>query len=127
MKLPSLLRDHLLDGQIPWLTQNPDRLSISVEKGRVLWRSGSLSHRQSYDLVVELDELPEDLDPSLILTRLIAFFEAHQDPLPAGSTPLSFDVFPLSNHSTTVVFNLEIEETIVVGQDGSIDVCEYRP
>lgn len=123
MKLPSLLRDHLLDGQIPWLTQNPDRLSISVEKGRVLWRTGSLSHRQSYDLVVELDELPEDLDPSLILTRLIAFFDAHQDPQPTGGHPLTFEVFPLSNSTTTAVFTLALDETVVVSADGQIDVC----
>lgn len=123
MKLPGLLREHLLNGQIPWLLTNPDRLSISVEKGKVIWRTGSLSHRQTYELIVELDEVPEDLDPSLILTRLIAFFDTYQDPLPPSQTPLSFEVYPLSNSTTTAVFTLELDESIVVSADGQIDVC----
>lgn len=127
MKLIESLREHIL-AKVQYLADNPDRLILTVEKGSVVWSGQSLSHRQQYTAVIEIDDYPESLDPNHIIIPLLDWYQRNQDPLaPNSKSPIAFVSYVLSNASTTVVFTIDLQESIVVAIDNkgdyAIDVC----
>ncbi|OBX79130.1 hypothetical protein A9306_08950 [Moraxella atlantae] len=127
MRLIQSLREHLLS-KVQYLANNPDRLILTVEKGSLLWSGQSLSHRQQYTAVIEIDDYPESLDPNHIIVPLLDWYQQNQDPLPSnGKSPIAFASYVLSNASTTVVFTVDLQESIVVANDDkgyyAIDIC----
>lgn len=131
MKLIGSLREHIL-AKVQYLADNPDRLILTVEKGSVVWSGQSLSHRQQYTAVIEIDDYPESLDPNHIIIPLLDWYQHNQDPLPPNSkSPIAFASYVLSNASTTVVFTVDLQESIVVAIDDkgdyAVDVCPIIP
>lgn len=127
MKLMNSLREHLL-ANIEHLAKNPDRLIISVEKGQLVFFGQSLLHRQDYTATVEIDEWP-DLEPNLILVPLLDWFMQQQDPIAQGekNSPIRFETYVLSNHSTTLVISLDLQETVSASKNSNgqydMDYC----
>ena len=131
MKLIGSLREHIL-AKVQYLADNPDRLILTVEKGSVVWSGQSLSHRQQYTAVIEIDDYPESLDPNHIIIPLLDWYQRNQDPLaPNSKSPIAFVSYVLSNASTTVVFTVDLQESIVVAIDDkgdyAVDVCPIIP
>lgn len=132
MKLIGSLREHIL-AKVQYLADNPDRLILTVEKGSVVWSGQSLSHRQQYTAVIEIDDYPESLDPNHIIIPLLDWYQRNQDPLaPNSKSPIAFASYVLSNASTTVVFTVDLQESIVVAIDdkgdyAAVDVCPIIP
>ncbi|OLF37180.1 hypothetical protein BTW00_03525 [Psychrobacter sp. C 20.9] len=113
------LRQFLTD-KVEFFAQNPDRLIISVEKGSLKWTGQSLSHRQHYQLLVEVDEFPESIDANLVIVAILAWYQENQDPVPPnGPSPIEFESYILSNYTTTVVFTIKVEEIVQVSTDDS--------
>ncbi|MGP4950781.1 phage tail protein [Psychrobacter sp. T6-1] len=113
------LRQFLTD-KVEFFAQNPDRLIISVEKGSLKWTGQSLSHRQHYQLLVEVDEFPESIDANLVIVAILAWYQENQDPVPSsGPSPIEFESYILSNYTTTVVFTIKVEEIVQVSTDDS--------
>ncbi len=111
------LRKFLTD-KVGFFQQNPDRLIISVEKGSLKWTGQSLSHRQHYQLLVEVDEFPDSLDANLVIVAILAWYQENQDPVPpTGPSPIEFESYILSNYTTTVVFTIKVEEIVQVSTD----------
>lgn len=110
------LRQFLTD-KIEFFRENPDRLIISVEKGSLKWAGQSLSHRQHYQLLVEVDEFPESLDANLVIVAVLDWYQRNQDPVPANASPIEFESYILSNYTTTVVFTIKVEEVVRVSTD----------
>ena len=111
------LRRFLTD-KVEFFQENPDRLIISVEKGSLKWTGTSLSHRQQYQLLVEVDEWPERLDANSIIIPILDWYQKHQDPVPPTSPPpIEFESYILSNYTTTVVFTIKVEEVVQVSTD----------
>lgn len=128
MKLIQSLREHLID-KIEHLRSNPDRLIISVDKGQMEWRGSGLSHRQDYVATIELDSWPEQVDANHVFVPLLDWYQNNQDPRPANSkSPIRYETYVLSNGSTTVVIEVDLEEMVVASTlpDGSyqFDVCQ---
>ncbi len=130
MKLINSLRSHLVTN-IAHFQSNPDRLIISVEKGSLIWSHGSLSHRQQYTAVVEIDEYPEHLDADAMMIPLLQWYSDNQDPFDSKDPPIKFESYVLSNGSTTVVFTVKLAESVVVKVDDSGEIlvnhCEIKP
>ena len=131
MKLITGLRQYILS-KVQYLADNPDRLILTVEKGSVVWHGQSLSHRQQYTAVIEIDDYPESLDPNYIIVPLLDWYQRNQDPLaPNSKSPIAFASYVLSNASTTVVFTIDLQESIVVAIDDkgdyAVDVCPIIP
>ena len=115
------LRQFLTD-KVEFFAQNPDRLIISVEKGSLKWAGQTLSHRQHYQLLVEVDEFPESLDANLVIVAILDWHQQNQDPVPPNSpSPIEFESYILSNSPTTVVFTVKVEEVVVVTKDDNGD------
>lgn len=129
MKLIDSLRQHLLN-EVQHLRTNPDRLIVTVEKGELTWSHGSYSHRQSYTAVIEIDEYPEHLESDAVILPLIIWYNNNQDPFDYKNSPISFDSYILNNGSTTVVFTVKLEESVVVKMDDDgkpiINHCEIN-
>lgn len=128
MKLIQSLREHLI-AKVEHLRSNPDRLIISVDKGQMQWRGSGLSHRQDYVATVEIDSWPEHLDSNHVFVPLLDWYQNNQDPRPANSkSPIRYETYVLSNGSTTVVLEIDLEELVVASilPDGSyqFDVCQ---
>lgn len=106
---------HFLTDKVGFFSQNPDRLIISVEKGSLKWAGQSLSHRQHYQLLVEVDEFPENLDANLVIAAMLDWYQQNQDPIaPDAPSPIEFESYVLSNYTTTVVFTVKVEEVVRV-------------
>lgn len=113
MKLIQSLRDHLL-AKVPHLGNNPDRLLISVEKGKMEWEGLGLSHRQDYVATIELDSWPEGLDTNNFFVPLLDWYQQNQDPRPPKTdSPISYETHILSNDTTTVVVMVLLQEMVV--------------
>lgn len=111
------LRQFLTD-KVEFFAQNPDQLIISVEKGSLKWTGQSLSHRQNYQLLVEVDEFPESLDPNLVIVAILDWYQKNQDPVPSTNpSPIEFESYILSNYTATVVFTIKVEEVVRVTTD----------
>ncbi len=107
-----------LTQKVEFFELNPDRLIISVEKGTLKWAGQSLSHRQQYQLLVEVDEFPESLDANLVIVAILDWYQQNQDPVaPNSPSPIDFETFILSNYTTTVVFTVKVEEVVMVTTD----------
>lgn len=116
MKLIDSLRQHLLNN-VSHLKVNPDRLIVSVEKGALTWAHGSYSHRQSYTAVIEIDEYPEHLESDAVFLPIIIWYNDNQDAFDYKNPPINFESFILNNGSTTVVFTIKIQESVIVKLD----------
>lgn len=127
MKLIQSLRDHLL-AKITHLRDNPDRLLISVEKGKMEWQGSGLSHRQDYVATIEIDSWPDGLDTNNFFVPLLDWYQQNQDPRPPKTdSPISYETYVLSNQTTTVVVMVLLQEMVVAHTlpDGryEFDVC----
>ena len=111
------LRQFLTE-KVGFFKQNPDRLIISVEKGSLKWSGHTLSHVQHYQLLIEIDEFPETIDPSAVIVPILDWYQQNQDPLPPNAaSPVTFETYVLSNYTTTVVFAVKVEEVVRVTTD----------
>lgn len=107
-----------LTQKVGFFKENPDRLIISVEKGSLKWTGHTLSHVQNYQLLIEVDEFPESLEPNQIIIPILDWYQQNQDPRPPNApSPISFESYVLSNYTTTVVFAVNVEEVVRVSLD----------
>lgn len=127
MKKPQLLKDFLL-GAVPELQQNPDRLLIFVDDGRVCNTLASgLSFEYEYTLTLVLTEYAGDL--VTISVPVFDWLRVYQSELLANveksKSGLSFEAEILNNGSVDLVFKLPLTERVIVERQGGAIHISY--
>lgn len=127
MKKITSLYNHLINS-IEHFKTNPDRLFVTVKEGSLVWGNGSLSHKQSYKALVEIDEYPVDMDESAIFLPLIEWYSENQDDFDPKKPPINFETYKLNNDSISLIILVDLEESVVVKMDENgkplINVCD---
>ncbi len=108
------LRDLLLRA-VPALRENPETLSIFVDRGRVAARAGatlSFEYRYTANLVAQ------DFagSPDQIIVPVLAWISRHQPELMAkpGAEPIAFEAELLDADTTDLSLTIELSERVTV-------------
>lgn len=111
---PTSLRALLLD-KVPALKENPDLLSMFIDKGKVVSRAtGSLSFQYRYTLNLVVQDYAGDID-ALILPILLWIQRKEPELLEcAPNEPLTYESEILDSDSADVSINLELSERVLV-------------
>ncbi|WCM29190.1 phage tail protein [Sphingomonas sp. QA11] len=119
MRKPEGLR-RLLLAAVPGLADDPSRLSMFIDKGRLSTRAnGSLSFEYLYTLNIVVQDYAGDVD-ALMVPLLAWVAEVQPDLLERGERePFSFESEILDGDAADVSINLELTERVrVVRQPG---------
>lgn len=126
MNKPDSLRAHLLD-YVPDLKQNPDRLLIFIDNGKIrCTAAASLSFEYGYQLQIILTEFAGH--PDSIMLPLLGWVRVHQSELLANldksSEGISFEADVIDQSKVDMSITLALTERVAVKKrdDGSFDV-----
>jgi hypothetical protein len=121
MHKPEALKRVLLE-RVPTLKDNPERLSIFVDKGKLVARATTtLSFEYHYTLNVVIQDYAGSHD-ALMLPILVWIAEAQPDLLErAPNEPLTFESELLDSDASDVSLDLQLSERVLVErkQDGT--------
>ncbi|OCA54210.1 phage tail protein [Photorhabdus namnaonensis] len=111
-----LLRD-IISEYNPWFVQNPDRLEVYVEKGKLLATgTQSSSFMYQYDLNVLALDYPGSLDS--ISISILIWARQHQPDLlfnpDRSNDGIQFDADILSDGTADILFVLRTTERVIV-------------
>ena len=111
---PTSLREQLL-ARVPAIRENPEILSMFIDKGRVLARAtGSLSFQYRYTLNLVVQDYAGDID-KLILPILIWIQQEEPELLErAPQEPIRYESEILDGQSADVSIYLELSERVIV-------------
>lgn len=126
MKKPNSLREHLL-ASIPALRNNPDRLLVFVNNGKIRATSAhGLSFEYDYQLNVILTDFPGS--PDAVSVPLLAWLLVNQSELltnlERGKEGLQFEVDVLDASTVDLSLSLPLTERIIVKKqaDGTLHI-----
>lgn len=124
MKKPEALRAHLLRW-LPALAENPERLQLFVDGGRVVARAGaSLSFEYRYALDVLVTDYAGDRN--LLVVPILAWIARYQPDLfrRDGNEPFAFEAEILESEACDISIKLDLTELVRVTPraDGGFDV-----
>ena len=126
MQKPASLRSALA-ASIPELRNEPERLKIWVEDGKVRARqTGTLGFAFEYPLSILLQEVSTDI--AIITLAITRWLRVNQpDLLAAGGDTFDFETEILDNSTADILITLRLCENVAVSenQDGSFAV-DYR-
>ena len=114
MNKPDSLR-RLLIATVPGLKDNPERLEIHVDGGRVVGGGGrTLSFEYRYTLNLVVQEFTGSTDD--IAVPVLAWLAEHQPDLlnRAGAEPFTFEMDLLDDDTRDVSINLDLTEVVIV-------------
>lgn len=118
MQKPKSLRQ-AIENALPEIAQNPDKLAMFVQHGKISSNKGTLSHSKNYTLTLLITDFTSDLD--VLETTIIHWLQTNQpDILGAGQTErdsFQFDVDILSHDSADVLYQLKLSERVVALRD----------
>ncbi|AKG08086.1 tail protein [Moraxella bovoculi] len=129
MKKPNQLRAHLLNG-LPELAQNPDRLLVFIDEGRMVnTMANGLSFEYRYTLNIIITDFAEDLASVAIL--LFAWIRQHQSELMTNldkaTDGVKFVADILDNRKVDLSITLPITERVIVKETDGKAVISYPP
>ena len=130
MEKPALLRAEI-EKHLPELKNNPEKLTLFVQNGRVFGNKHTLGHEVRYTLALMIDGYTGDTD---ILNAVILNWARRHEPglLAPGHVPdnayrLEADI--LDNRSCDLLIELALSERITVTADnnGQVIVRHQKP
>ncbi len=119
MNKPESLRQFLLSS-VPALTDNPDRLLIFIDKGRVCSTAApSLSFEYRYSLSLIVTDFADH--PDSLMIPLLAWLLEHQPERMTVMTPeaFAFEVDILDNSKVDISISLDLSEAVIVKPSGT--------
>lgn len=130
MEKPALLRAEI-EKHLPELKNNPEKLTLFVQNGRVSGNKHTLGHEVRYTLALMIDGYTGDTD--ILNAVIINWARSHQpDLLAPGHVPdnayrLEADI--LDNRSCDLLIELALSERITVTADnnGQVTVLHQKP
>ena len=111
-KLKSL-RDYLL-ANIPTLAQNPERLLIFADKGKIV--SNSLSLSFEYDYTVNLIVTDFAGDANIVMVSVLAWYKQNQQDK-VFPCSIDFEAEILDHQSVDLSLKLPLTERVIVSKD----------
>lgn len=130
MEKPALLRAEI-EKHLPELKNNPEKLTLFVQNGRVFGNKHTLGHEVRYTLALMIDGYTGDTD--ILNAVILNWARRHQpDLLAPGHVPdnayrLEADI--LDNRSCDLLIELALSERISVTADnnGQVTVRHQKP
>lgn len=130
MEKPALLRAEI-EKHLPELKNNPEKLTLFVQNGRVFGNKHTLGHEVRYTLALMIDCYTGDTD--ILNAVILNWARRHQpDLLAPGHVPdnayrLEADI--LDNRSCDLLIELALSERITVTADnnGQVTVRHQKP
>lgn len=130
MEKPALLRAEI-EKHLPELKNNPEKLTLFVQNGRVFGNKHTLGHEVRYTLALMIDGYTGDTD--ILNAVILNWARRHQpDLLAPGHVPdnayrLEADI--LDNRSCDLLIELALSERITVTADnnGQVTVRHQKP
>ena len=130
MEKPALLRAEI-EKHLPELKNNPEKLTLFVQNGRVFGNKHTLGHEVRYTLALMIDGYTGDTD--ILNAVILNWARRHQpDLLAPGHVPdnayrLEADI--LDNRSCDLLIELALSERITVTADtnGKVTVRHQKP
>lgn len=130
MEKPALLRAEI-EKHLPEIKNNPEKLTLFVQNGRVFGNKHTLGHEVRYTLALMIDGYTGDTD--ILNAVIINWARRHQpDLLAPGHVPdnayrLEADI--LDNRSCDLLIELALSERITVTADnnGQVTVRHQKP
>lgn len=133
MNKPDSVRRHLsaaLAVAYPEILTDPERLLVSVDKGKVAstgarLAGGAVGARYDYDLVLTLIDFPAALGPNAVFLPLVSWLARHQpDVLQSYTTnpeALRFELDVVASDKVDLQVTVSLSESVtaVRGQDGA--------
>lgn len=125
MEKPASLRAEIIK-HLPELAENPDKLVMFVENGRVNAHKATLSHSTEFTLSVLITDFSGSQD--ILKTTIIHWLQTHQpDILLPGhvrSDAFTFDAEILSNGTADLLIRLRLSErtTALLDDNGQIHI-----
>lgn len=123
MKKPQSLRDHLTES-IPFLRDNPDKLTMFIEQGR--YRS-TMAQGFSMESICPVKFVIQDFtgDADVVAFLLFQWLRVHQSELMVNleknQDAVKFEAEMIDNDKTDVMFEVELTERVIIKKktDGS--------
>lgn len=130
MEKPALLRAEI-EKHLPEIKNNPEKLTLFVQNGRVFGNKHTLGHEVRYTLALMIDGYTGDTD--ILNAVILNWARRHQpDLLAPGHVPdnayrLEADI--LDNRSCDLLIELALSERITVTADnnGQVTVRHQKP
>lgn len=130
MEKPALLRAEI-EKHLPELKNNPEKLTLFVQNGRVFGNKHTLGHEVRYTLALMIDGYTGDTD--ILNAVILNWARRHQpDLLAPGRVPdnayrIEADI--LDNQSCDLLIELALSERITVTADnnGQVTVRHQKP
>lgn len=130
MEKPALLRAEI-EKHLPELKNNPEKLTLFVQNGRVSGNKHTLGHEVRYTLALMIDGYTGDTD--ILNAVIINWARRHQpDLLAPGHVPdnayrLEADI--LDNRSCDLLIELALSEriTVTANPNGQVTVRHQKP
>ncbi|MDO9177430.1 MAG: phage tail protein [Agitococcus sp.] len=116
------LRDYLLVN-IPMLNQNPERLSIFADKGKIV--SNSLSLSFEYDYTVNLIVTDFAGDPDTVMVTVLAWYKHYQQDK-AFPSNIEFEADILNHQSVDLSLKLPLSERVIVTIDADGNITDMH-
>ena len=130
MEKPALLRAEI-EKHLPEIKNNPEKLTLFVQNGRVSGNKHTLGHEVRYTLALMIDGYTGDTD---ILNAVILNWACRHQPdlLAPGHVPdnaYRFEADILDNQSCDLLIELALSERITVTADhnGQVTVRHQKP
>ena len=120
-KLKSL-RDYLL-ANIPTLAQNPERLLIFADKGKIV--SNSLSLSFEYDYTVNLIVTDFAGDPDTVMVTVLAWYKHYQQDK-AFPSNIEFEADILNHQAVDLSLKLPLSERVIVTVDTEGNITDMH-
>lgn len=130
MEKPALLRAEI-EKHLPELKNNPEKLTLFVQNGRVFGNKHTLGHEVRYTLALMIDGYTGDTD--ILNAVILNWARRHQPDLiapgyvPDNAYRLEADI--LDNRSCDLLIELALSERITVTADhsGQVTVRHQKP
>ena len=120
-KLKSL-RDYLL-ANIPTLAQNPERLLVFADKGKVI--SNSLSLSFEYDYTVNLIVTDFAGDANMVMVSVLAWYKHYQQDK-AFPSNIEFEADILNHQAVDLSLKLPLSERVIVTVDTEGNITDMH-
>ena len=130
MEKPALLRAEI-EKHLPEIKNNPEKLTLFVQNGRVSGNKHTLGHEVRYTLALMIDGYTGDTD--ILNAVILNWARRHQpDLLAPGRVPdnaYRFEADILDNQSCDLLIELALSERITVTADnnGQVTVRHQKP
>lgn len=129
MNKPDSLRAHLL-AAVPELKNNPDRLLIFIDNGKVrCTAAASLSFEYGYDLQVIFTDFAGH--PNSVMVPLLGWLRVNQaellENLDKSADGIKFEADLIDNSKVDMSLSLPLTERVVVRQDDTGNITITHP